>query len=151
MERADHLDNPRGLSPAPGGGLYLAETGSGGGVCVAGGEQGQTCVGLTGSFDLVTSHGVKRIVTGLLSGSGAGGIAAEGPVSVSRGPGGAFYGQFGLNSHEVPPAGVIPANLRQTQRRGPGSGVLRCPGGVAERLLGANMRRPRPRRRAVRR
>ena len=55
---ADHLDNPRGLSPAPGGGLYLAEAGSGGGVCVAGGEQGQTCVGLTGSFDLVTSHGV---------------------------------------------------------------------------------------------
>lgn len=76
---ADHLNNPRGLPPAPGGGLYLAEAGSGGGVCVAGGEQGQTCVGLTASFDLVTSHGVKCIVTGLLSGSGAGGIAAEGP------------------------------------------------------------------------
>ena len=27
---ADHLNNPRGLSPAPGGGLYLAEAGSGG-------------------------------------------------------------------------------------------------------------------------
>ena len=60
----------------------------------------------------MTSHGVKRIVTGLLSGSGQGGIAAEGPVSVSRGPDGTFYGQFGLNSHEVPPAGAIPANLR---------------------------------------
>jgi hypothetical protein len=45
---ADHLNNPRGLSPAPGGGLYLAEAGSGGGVCVAGGEQGQTCVGRHG-------------------------------------------------------------------------------------------------------
>jgi hypothetical protein len=33
-------------------------------------------------------------------------------VSVSRGPDGKFYGQFGLNSHAVPPEGAIPANLR---------------------------------------
>jgi hypothetical protein len=109
---ADHLGNPRGLSPAPGGGLYLAEAGSGGKVCVGGGEQGQTCIGLTGSFDLVTRQGVKRIVTGLISGSGPGGVAAEGPVSVSRDPSGKLYGQFGLNSHVVPPKGAIPANLR---------------------------------------
>jgi len=32
---ADHLNNPRGLSPAPGGGLYLAEAGSGGDFCLA--------------------------------------------------------------------------------------------------------------------
>ncbi|MGE5289560.1 MAG: ScyD/ScyE family protein [Micromonosporaceae bacterium] len=109
---ADHLNNPRGLSPAPGGGLYLAEAGSGGDVCVGGGEEGETCLGLTGSFDLVNSSGVKRLVTGLISGSGQGGVAAEGPVSVSRGPDGTFFGQFGLNSHVVPPAGAIPANLR---------------------------------------
>ena len=109
---ADHLNNPRGLSPAPGGGLYLAEAGSGGKTCVNGGEQGQTCIGLTGSVDLVTRYGVKRIVTGLISGSGPGGIGAEGPVSVSRGPDGGVYGLFGLNSHVVPPAGAIPAYLR---------------------------------------
>ena len=109
---ADHLNNPRGLSPAPGGGLYLAEAGSGGDVCVAGGPEGETCLGLTGSFDLVRTHGVKRIVTGLISGSGAGGVAAEGPVSVSRGPDGMFYGQFGLSSHVAPPQGTIPRNLR---------------------------------------
>jgi len=109
---ADHLNNPRGLSPAPGGGLYLAEAGSGGDVCAGGGPEGQTCVGLTGSFDLVSTDGVKRLVTGLVSGSGAGGVAAEGPVSVSRGPDGKFYGQFGLSSHVVPPAGAVPANLR---------------------------------------
>jgi len=109
---ADHLSNPRGLAPAPGGGLYLAEAGSGGKVCIAGGEQGTTCLGKTGSFDLVTRHGVKRIVTGLISGSGEGGVAAEGPVSVSRGPDGTFYGQFGLNTHVVPPKGTIPAKLR---------------------------------------
>ncbi len=109
---ADHLNNPRGLSPAPGGGLYLAEAGSGGKVCVTGGEEGETCIGLTGSFDLVSTSGVKRLVTGLISGSGAGGVAAEGPVSVSGGPDGTFYGQFGLSSHVVPPKGTIPGNLR---------------------------------------
>ena len=109
---ASHLNNPRGLSPAPGGGLYLAEAGSGGKVCVKGGEQGTTCIGRTGSFDLVTKHGVKHLVTGLISGSGPGGVAAEGPVSVSRGPWGKLYGQFGLSTHEVPPKGAIPAGLR---------------------------------------
>src|SRR6185437_8935151 len=88
------------------------EAGRGGKVCVKGGEQGTTCIGLTGSFDLVTKHGVKRLVTGLISGAGEGGVAAEGPVSVSRGPNGSFYGLFGLSSHEVPPKGVIPGYLR---------------------------------------
>ena len=109
---ADHLNNPRALSPAPGGGLYLAEAGSGGDVCVPGGPEGEVCLGLTGSFDRVSTSGVERIVTGLISGAGAGGVAAEGPVAVSGGPDGKFYGQFGLNSHEVPPAGAIPADLR---------------------------------------
>jgi hypothetical protein len=115
---ADHLNNPRGLSPAPDGGLYLAEAGAGGGTCVSGGPAGQTCLGLTGSLDRVrigdwgSTGRVKRIVTGLISGSGPGGVAAEGPVSVSRGPDGTFFAQFGLSSHEVPPPGVIPADLR---------------------------------------
>jgi hypothetical protein len=111
---ADHLNNPRGLSPAPGGRLYLAEAGSGGKVCVSGGEQGTTCIGKTGSFDLVSRYGVKRLVTGLISGSGPGGVAAEGLVSVSPGPRGALFGQFAGSTHEVPPAGAIPAGLRAT-------------------------------------
>jgi hypothetical protein len=109
---ADHLNNPRGLSPAPGGGLYLAEAGSGGDFCLPGGPEGESCPGLTGSFDLVTAGGVKHIVTGLISVSGAGGVAAEGPVSVSRGPDGKFYGQFALNTQGLPPAGTIPDELR---------------------------------------
>jgi hypothetical protein len=111
---ARHLNNPRGLSPAPGGGFYLAEAGAGGRVCVSGGPEGTTCIGRTGSFDLLTSAGVKRIVTGLISASGPHGVAAEGPVSVSRGPDGKFYGLFGLSSHAVPPANAIPASLRNT-------------------------------------
>ena len=112
---ADHLNNPRGLSPAPWGGLYLAEAGAGGSTCVGSGSN-KTCVGLTGSLDLVrggwAGAGVKRIVTGLISASGPGGLAAEGPVSVSRGPWGPFFGLFGESSHAVPPPGVLPASLR---------------------------------------
>ena len=109
---ADHLSNPRGLAPAPGGSLYLAEAGAGGDVCVAGGPEGVSCAGLTGSFDWLSASGVKRIVTGLISVSGPGGAFAEGPVSVSRGPDSKIYGQFGLNSQGVPPEGAIPADLR---------------------------------------
>ncbi|WP_370095673.1 ScyD/ScyE family protein [Streptacidiphilus sp. MAP12-20] len=111
---ADHLGNPRGLSAGPDGSLYLAEAGSGGTVCVPGGLSGTTCVGLTGSFDQVSDSGtVRRVVTHLISASGPGGIAAEGPVSVSHGPDDTFFGLFGESSHVVPPKGAIPNNLRR--------------------------------------
>lgn len=114
---AGHLSNPRGLSPAPGGGLYLAEAGSGGQACAPGGPEGETCFGLTGSLDRVTITGgqgvVNRVVSGLASASAPGGLAAEGPVSVSARPGGMFYAQFGLSSHAVPPQGVIAPDLRE--------------------------------------
>ncbi len=93
-------------------GLYLAEAGSGGKTCVSGGPEGNVCPGLTGSFDLITNGHVKRIVTGLISVSDTGGVAAEGPVSVSRAPRGSFYGLFGGNTHAVPPKGAIPDRLR---------------------------------------
>jgi hypothetical protein len=132
---ASHLNNPRGLSRAPGGRLYLAEAGSGGKVCVSGGEEGKTCIGLTGSFDVVSRGGVKRIVTGLISASGPGGVAAEGPVSVSRRPdGGTFYGLFGLNSHTVPPRGTIPGKLRHRALAQLGRLWLVRPGGSVRRV-----------------
>lgn len=110
---SDHLSNPRGLSPAPGGGLYLAEAGSGGSLCLNAGPTGKLCLGLTGSLDRVSINGhVQRIISGLISGSSPGGVGAEGPVSVSRGPNGTFFGLFGLNTTQVPPKGAIPARLR---------------------------------------
>src|SRR4030095_903005 len=57
---ADHLNNPRGLSPAPHGGLYLAEAGAGGDVCVAAGPGGETCIRLTGAFGWVRTGIVRR-------------------------------------------------------------------------------------------
>jgi hypothetical protein len=132
---ASHLNNPRGLSPAPGGGLYLAEAGRGGKTCISGGPEGETCPGLTGSFDLITkNHRVKRIVTGLISASGAGGVAAEGPVSVSRAPRGNFYGLFGLNTHAVPPKGTIPDKLRNAALAQLGRLWLVKPGGAVKNV-----------------
>ena len=129
---ASHLNNPRGLSRAPGGGLYLAEAGSGGTTCASGGPEGEMCPGLTGSFDLITKNRVKRIVTGLISVSGAGGVAAEGAVSVSRGPRGTFYGLFGGNSHVVPPKGAIPDKLRHKALAQLGRLWLVKPGGAVK-------------------
>jgi sugar lactone lactonase YvrE len=131
---ASHLNNPRGLSPAPGGGLYLAEAGSGGDFCIPGGEEGDTCPGLTGSFDLVTAGGVQRLVTGLISVSGDGGVAAEGPVSVSRGPDGKFYGLFGLNTQGLPPAGTVPDNLLNAAQAQLGHLWLVKPNGSAKNV-----------------
>lgn len=136
---ADHLSNPRGLSLAPGG-LYLARAGSGGAVCVSGGEQGETCLGLTGSFDLVRNDSVKHLVSGLISGSGPSGVAAEGPVSVSRGPDGSFYGQFGLNSRD--PAARPATEHRAGHRHGPAT-VLHWRTGRAHRVTPVHLRTAR--------
>jgi len=110
---ASHLNNPRGLAWGPGGAIFLAEAGRGGKTCVGGGPEGKTCIGLTGSLDVIGRGGVHRLATGLISASGAGGVAAEGLVSVSRAPRGGVFALFGENTHIVPPKGAIPQRLRQ--------------------------------------
>jgi hypothetical protein len=107
---ASHLNNPRGLSAA-GGKLYLAEAGRGGSTYCLGG----TCVGLTGSIDQVGTGGVTRLVTGLISTSSPGGIAAEGVVAVSA-AGGVVYGLFGGNTIGIPTSG-LPAFLLQAAHK----------------------------------
>jgi len=98
---ASHLSNPRDLTVAPDGRVFLAETGRANDKnCTP--DAG--CAGLTGSVDLVTSHGVNRIATGLISVGGPGGIGTEGAVSVSYDHG-RLYVQFGLSTHEIPPSG----------------------------------------------
>lgn len=86
---AQGLNNPRGLSLAPNGWLYVAEVGSGGnGNCLPSPEEGQPprCYGETGSLARVDPDGiapVKRVITGLPSMAGPGGFAASsGPVDV---------------------------------------------------------------------
>jgi hypothetical protein len=107
---ASHLNNPRGLSAA-GGKLYLAEAGRGGSTYCLGGS----CVGLTGSIDQVGNGGVTRLVTGLISISSPGGVAAVGMDAVSA-SGGVVYGQFGTNTFGIPPSG-LPTFLLQAAHK----------------------------------
>lgn len=85
---AEGLNNPRGLSLAPNGWLYVAEAGVGGaGTCLPNPEPGQPprCYGETGALTRVDPDGMaplKRVVTGLPSMAGPGGFAATGPVDV---------------------------------------------------------------------
>jgi hypothetical protein len=113
---ASHLNNPRGLARGPGGAIFLAEAGRGGKTCVSGGPEGRTCFGLTGSLDLIGKGGARRLATGLISGSGPGGVAAEGLVSVHRTPRGVLA-LFGGNTHLVPPKGAIPQRVRHAALR----------------------------------
>jgi hypothetical protein len=107
---ASHLNNPRALS-ADGGKLYLAEAGRGGSTCLG----GDTCVGLTGSIDQVSTKGVTRLVTGLISISSPGGVGAVGIDSVSA-SGGVVYGQFAANTFGLP-LGLLPTFLLQAGQK----------------------------------
>ncbi len=82
---ADGLNNPRGLNFGPGGVLYVAEAGSGGEGPCEGGEQGERCYGATGSVTRINlrTGDADRIVTGLPSLAGPGGVSATGPHDVS--------------------------------------------------------------------
>jgi hypothetical protein len=88
---ASGLDNPRGLTFAPDGALYVAEAGRGGaGPCLTGPEGDEVCFGTSGAITRIR-HGVaRRIIRGLPSIAATDGSAAIGPSDVafrgSRGP-----------------------------------------------------------------
>src|SRR5207248_657342 len=108
--------------------LYLAEAGRGSAThCISDPSMGTTCAGLTGSIDRVnvSSHGVTRLVTGLISASGEGGIGAEGVVAVSA-SNGRLFAQFAGNTVGVAglplPSFVVKAALRDLGQFGRVSG-----------------------------
>ncbi len=90
---ADGLTNPRGLTVAADGSIYVAEAGAGGDECVsmsfAGSEQ-EVCLGPTGAVTRITGDGVEKVLEGIIStaaGPEAGGvsdvaIAADGSMYV---------------------------------------------------------------------
>jgi hypothetical protein len=118
---ADGLANPRGLAFGPGG-LYVAESGSGGaGPCITGPEGGESCYGPTGAITRidVRSGAKEQVVSGLPShapqtGPNPGGDAT-GPNDVSF-DGHAGYFTVGL--------GADPAVRDQLGRAGPDFGAL---------------------------
>lgn len=79
------LDNPRGLAFSPSGRLFVAEAGHGGRRCIAGGEQGDTCVGFSSKISIVNvgMGTVRRVVTGLVSLAGKDGTFATGVDGIS--------------------------------------------------------------------
>jgi len=83
---ASGLNNPRQLSFAPNGDLYVAEAGAGGsGPCSAGPEGGNVCFGSSGSVSKISAKGKQsRVLTGLPSLAGEGdGSQAAGPSDVA--------------------------------------------------------------------
>jgi hypothetical protein len=94
---ASGLNNARGLSFSPDGGLYVAEAGIGGsGPCFQGPE-GPSCFGHTGSVTRVDRNGQSRVLTGLPSfATDPGGDFGIGPSDVSFQGRGGMYVTVGL-------------------------------------------------------
>jgi hypothetical protein len=122
---ASGLDNPRGLDFGFGGDLYVAESGRGGSDCsLENPEGGAGCFGRSGAITKITSHGQRRIVSGLPSVAAPDGSGASGPSDVSFTLGGLLgYVSVGL--------GANPEQRRQyPQTRGMGKLYKLLPGGI---------------------
>ncbi|PRX51441.1 hypothetical protein B0I33_101595 [Prauserella shujinwangii] len=116
------LDGPRGLTPLPGGGVLVAESGRGGaGPCVPvlGGFEG--CLGTTGAVTMAACGGQRRIVTGLPSLYVADLQEALGPYDVALGPSGPVLVSVGFGGDVAvrPELGPVGAALGQVVRAWP--------------------------------
>jgi hypothetical protein len=84
---AKGLVNPRGITFAPNGQLFVAEAGRGGnGKCTVLGDGQNACYGETGALTRIDPSGVRapvRVVAGLPSLAATGGFGATGPYAVS--------------------------------------------------------------------
>ncbi len=108
---ADNLNNPRGVSIAPDGSVYVAEGGTAGPNCFGEGDE-EACVGFTGSVTRVSGGVATRVVKGLFSGGGRDGSFAGAGNGVSVTANGTIYiimGGFGCGP--LPPQ--VPARALQ--------------------------------------
>ncbi len=98
---ATGLNNPRGLTIGPDGGIYVAEGGTGGTDCYQvdpGDPTFVMCVGTTGSVTRIENGVQERIATGLPSMADPSGFAASGPSRISWRPRDAFAVILGLGA-----------------------------------------------------
>ncbi|GAA2582867.1 hypothetical protein GCM10010435_70770 [Winogradskya consettensis] len=123
---ATNLNNPRGLTFAPDGTLYIAEAGTGGpGPCLDGAE-GLVCFGTTGSITRVRLGQQQRVRAGLPSLAGHDGSQAIGPADVA-------VDGFGLLSFTVGLA--ADPDVRVTTKKLTGMAKLYASGRSGPRLI----------------
>src|SRR5581483_10461724 len=87
---ASNLNNPRQISVAPTGAIYVAEAGKAGPTCVA----KDACLGFSGSITRVKDGRATRILTGLASVGGKDGSFTVGADGVSVAPDGSVFVQM---------------------------------------------------------
>jgi hypothetical protein len=108
-----HLNNPRGLAVDSAGRIWIAESGAAGQSCQGTGAD-ETCVGATSSVSVFDGTHLDRVIKGLISIGGAGGVATSGASAVALAPDG-IQVIMGANSFEVPPSG-FPTSLLNAAR-----------------------------------
>ena len=109
---ADNLNNPRGVTMAPDGAVYVVEGGNAGPTCFGEGDE-ESCFGFSGSVTRVSGGVATRVVRGLFSGGGRDGSFAGGGNGVSVTANGTIYiimGGFGCGP--LPPQAPARARLQ---------------------------------------
>lgn len=107
---ASGLNSPRQVSFGPDGALYVAEAGKGGnGPCVDSPE-GNVCFGFSGSVTKVMNGRQSRVLRGLPSLAGEGGVSGAGPSDIVVGSGGTYALTMNLGNNpavrdDLPAAG----------------------------------------------
>ena len=91
---AKGLNNPRGVSVAPDGSVYIASAGKGGRNCFGKGEARQ-CLGNTGSIVRVTGGDKSKVAGGFVSATSPGGVFGGPLTGVSVAPDGQAYAVSG--------------------------------------------------------
>ncbi len=115
------LDNPRQLSFAPNGDLFVAESGRGGEGPCFGGAEGEVCFGTSGAVTRIRAGGAtKRVLTGLPSlASPEDGSGAIGPAGIDATGEGVLLVATGLGAppntrDEIPGGAKLGTLLRAT-------------------------------------
>jgi hypothetical protein len=122
-----HLNNPRGLAVDAAGHIWIAESGAGGSNCLGSG-QNETCAGLTSSVSVFDGSHLTRVIHGLISVGGAGGIGTAGASAVAVAPGG-IQAIMGGSSFEIPTSG-FPTSLLNAARSELGHLLISSPDGA---------------------
>ena len=122
-----HLNNPRGLAVDAAGHVWIAEAGKAGSHCQGTGGNA-TCVGLTASVSMFANGSLHRVINGLISVGGEGGIGTIGAEAVTVNHG-TVWAIMGESAFGVPPSG-FPLVLLNTARAELGQLIASSPSGL---------------------